>query len=60
MKEDLALFGSVENLVRVYGSHCGANIHKEEFRIHMKEDLAFFGSVGNLVRIWPCLVVLKI
>eukprot|EP00121_Abeoforma_whisleri_P016856 Awhi_evm1s15450 len=56
MKEDLALFGTVDNLVRVYASECGSNIHKEEFRIHMKEDLALFGSVENLVRVYgsPC------
>eukprot|EP00121_Abeoforma_whisleri_P004605 Awhi_evm1s4163 len=52
MKKDLGFFGSVENLVRVYGSHCGANIHKEEFRIHMKEDLALFGNSDILSKIY--------
>eukprot|EP00121_Abeoforma_whisleri_P014042 Awhi_evm1s12953 len=52
MKGDLALFGTIENLIRVYGSQCGAHIHKEKLRIYLKEDLALFGSMDNLMRVY--------
>eukprot|EP00121_Abeoforma_whisleri_P007304 Awhi_evm1s6665 len=52
IQDDLRLFGSVENLIKLYGSRCGPHIHKEEFRKHMKEDLAFFGNIENLMKIY--------
>eukprot|EP00121_Abeoforma_whisleri_P014043 Awhi_evm2s12953 len=48
MKEDLALFGNVDSLVKIYSSDiCGSNIHKDEFRKYIKEDFLLFGDQVN-------------